>query len=110
MFGKFFSTAEIDTFADWVLLEVEKSLPTASHPSAKIVEQRVDRLEKQLQQQTHAFCRSVRLNIYKKARLMGRVREGLRTLGYPEAFIKSFTYDLIRRIRTVSEKQAARGK
>jgi hypothetical protein len=107
MFVKFFSTTEVDTFADWVLLEVEKSLPPASRPSAKIIEQRVDRLEKQLQQQTHAFCRSVKLNVYKKARLMDRVREGLRSLHYPEPFIKSFTYDLVRRIRTVSDKQAA---
>ena len=110
MFGKFFNTTEVDTFADWLLLEVKKSLPPAFDPSARNIAQRVERLDKQLQQQTHAFCKSVKLNFYKKARLTDRVRQGMRSQGYPEPFIKSFAFDLIRRLQTVSDKQASARK
>jgi hypothetical protein len=41
------------------------------------------------------FTRTTRLNIYKKARLAARVREGLSAHGYPEAFVRSFSFELI---------------
>jgi hypothetical protein len=41
---------------------------------------------------------------HKKARLAARVREGMNAHGYPEPFIKSFSYDLLTRIQTVSSK------
>jgi hypothetical protein len=107
MFGKIFNTAEVDRFADWVVSEVRNSLPPAHDPSAKNIAQRADRLNKQIDEHTRAFCKSTKLNIYKKARLAARVREGMNTHGYPEPFIKSFSYDLLTRIQTVSNKAAS---
>jgi hypothetical protein len=104
MFGKFFSTTEVDKFADWIVSEIKNTLPPAFDPSAKNIAQRADRLDKQLEQQTKAFCKSTKLNIYKKARLTERVREGMSAHGYPAPFIKSFSFDLLRRIQTVSSK------
>jgi hypothetical protein len=106
MFGNFFSTVEVDRFADWIVAEIKNSLPPAHDPTAKNIAQRADRLNKQIDQQTQTFCKSTKLNIYKKARLTQRVREGMSAHGYPEPFIKSFSFDLIRRIQAVSNKTA----
>ena len=44
------------------------------------------------------------MNIYKKARLAARVREGMSAHGYPEAFVKSFSLDLITRFQAASKQ------
>ena len=104
MFGKFFSTTEVDRFADWIVSEVKKALPPAFDPSAKNIGQRADKLNKQIEDQTRVFLQSTSLNIYKKARLAARVREGMSAHGYPEPFVKSFSFDLLRRMQAVPKK------
>jgi len=106
MLGKLFDTTEVDRFADWIVSEVKNALPPAHDPSAKNIAQRADRLNKQIDEQTLVFCKSTKLNIYKKARLAARVREGMNEHGYPEPFIKSFSFDLLTRIQAVSNKAA----
>jgi hypothetical protein len=104
MLGKLFNTTEVDRFADWIVSEVKSALPPAPKPGAKNIAQRADRLNKQIDEQTRAFCKSTKLNIYKKARLAARVREGMAEHGYAESFIKSFSYDLLTRIQSISNK------
>lgn len=104
MFGSFFSTTEVDRFADWIVKEVKNSLPPAFDPSAKNIAQRAERLNKQIEDQTRVFLNSTKLNIYKKARLAARVREGMSAHGYPEPFVKSFSFDLLRRMQAASKK------
>ena len=99
MFGKFFDTTEVDRFADWVVGEVKNALPAGHDPSARNIAQRADRLNKQIEQQTRVFCKATRLNLYKKARLAARVREGMDAHGYPKPFVQSFSMDLLRRIQ-----------
>ncbi len=106
MFGKFFDTAEVDRFSDWVVGEVKKALPAGRDPSAKNIAQRAEALNKQIDQQTLIFCKSSRLNIYKKARLAARVREGMDAHGYPKPFVQSIYLDLLRRIQAAYGKAA----
>jgi hypothetical protein len=104
--GKFFDTTEVDRFADWIIGEVKRALPAGHDPSAKNIAQRAENLNKQIEQQTRVFCKSTKLNIYKKARLAARVREGMDEHGYPKPFIQSFSLDLLRRIHATSNKAA----
>ncbi len=99
MFGSFFNTAEVDRFADWVIDEFKRELPPARHPPAKDVSNRANKLDQMIANKTGEFVRTAKLNLYKKARFASRVREGLRSLGYSDAFVKSITYNLISRVQ-----------
>jgi hypothetical protein len=104
MFGSFFSTADVDQFADTILAEVKRSLPPGYVPGMKNVEERTEKLNVTLEKKTGEFTRAVKLNIYKKARLAARVREGMTAHGYPEPFVKAFSIDLLRRLQTASKQ------
>jgi len=102
MFGSFFATAEVDQYADWIVGELKRSLPPGFDPSLKNVAERVDKLNERIAKRTEELSKTTRLNIYKKARMAARVREGMGTYGYPEPFIKSFSFDLLSRIQAAS--------
>ena len=102
MFGSFFDTTEVDQYADWVVEEVKKAVPLGR--SVKNAADRVNQLSSVLGSRTAEFARASRLNIYKKARLAERVRNGLKDLGYPAAFIESLSVDLLTRIATASKR------
>jgi hypothetical protein len=102
MFGTFFNTADVDKYADWVLGELKRALPLVMEPGAKKIAQRVQKLDGLISSRTIQFTREVRLNIYKKAHLAARLREGMTAHGYPEPFVKSFSYDLLTRIQNAS--------
>ena len=106
MFGSFFNTADVDQFADSILAEVKRSLPPGYVPGMKNIEERTEKLNVTLGKKTSEFTRSTKLNIYKKARLAARVREGMSAHGYPEPFVKAFSLDLLRRLQAA--KQAGR--
>jgi hypothetical protein len=102
MFGSFFKTVDVDQYADWVVAEVKRSLPPGFSPGTKNIAERADKLNESIGKQTTEFVRSTKLNIYKKARLAARVREGMTAAGYPEPFVKSFSYDLLKRLQSAS--------
>jgi hypothetical protein len=104
MFGKVFNTTEVDEYADWVLNEVKKQLPPAHSPGTKDIGQRAEKLNERIAQRTVEFSKANKLNIFKKARLTARVREGMTEHGYPESFVKSFSLDLLARIAQASRK------
>lgn len=104
MFGSFFNTADVDQFADSILAEVKRSLPPGYVPGIKNIEERTEKLNVTLEKKTGEFTRSTKLNIYKKARLAARVREGMSAHGYPESFVKAFSLDLLRRLATASRQ------
>jgi hypothetical protein len=104
MFGSFFDTTATDELADWIVAEVKRSLPSGFAPGMKNIADRAEKLNVSIAQRTGEFMKTTpRLNIYKKARLAARVREGMSAHGYPEPFVKSFSYDLIARLRGVSK-------
>jgi hypothetical protein len=104
MFGSFFKTAAVDEFADWIVAEVKRSLPAGFSPGTKNIADRAEKLNQSLAKRTGEFSRTSRLNIYKKARLAARVREGMSAHGYPEAFVKSFSYDLLARLQAAAKQ------
>jgi hypothetical protein len=107
MFGSFFNTTAVDEFADWIVAEVKRSLPPGFAPGTKNIADRAEKLNVSIAQRTGEFMKtSPRLNIYKKARLAARVREGMSAHGYPEPFVKSFSYDLLSRLQVASKQHA----
>jgi len=104
MFGSFFKTAEVDQYADWIVAEVKRSLPSGNSPGVKNIAERAERLNASIAKKTVEFTRSTKLNIYKKARLAARVREGMTAHGYPEPFVKSFSFDLLTRLQAASKQ------
>jgi hypothetical protein len=107
MFGSFFNTAEVDQYADWIVTEVKRSLPAGYSPGTKDIGERAQKLDASIAKKTVEFTRSAKLNVYKKARLAARVREGMSAHGYPEPFVKSFSFDLLKRLQA-TPKQSAR--
>ena len=104
MFGNFFKTADVDQYADWIVAEVKRSLPAGYSPGTKNIADRAEKLNVSIEKRTGEFARTSSLNIYKKARLAARVREGMSAHGYPDAFVKSFSYDLLARLQTASKQ------
>jgi len=104
MFGSFFKTSEVDQYADWVVAEVKRSLPPGHSPGKKKIGERTEKLDASIAKKTVEFTQSTKLNIYKKARLAARVREGMSALGYPEPFVKSFSFDLLARLQAASKQ------
>jgi hypothetical protein len=106
MFGSFFKTAEVDQFADSIVTEVKRSLPPGFAPGVKNMGERTEKLDAVIAKKTSEFTQSAKLNIYKKARLAARVREGMSAHGYPEPFVKAFSIDLLRRLQAAAKLAA----
>jgi hypothetical protein len=104
MFGNFFKTEDVDQFADWIVTEVKQALPAGFSPGTKNIADRAEKLNVNIEKRTGEFARTSSLNIYKKARLAARVREGMSAHGYPDAFVRSFSYDLLARLATASKQ------
>jgi hypothetical protein len=102
MFGRFFDTKSVDEFADWIVEEVKRTLPPAFDPHLKNVSGKVDRLDRRIAERTTSFTQSSKINLYQKARLASRVREGMSAFGYPQPFVKSFSMDIIARVMRAS--------
>jgi hypothetical protein len=99
-----FKTAEVDEYADWIVAEVKRALPSGYSPGTKNIADRAEKLNASIAKRTEEFARTTKLNIYKKARLAARVREGMGAHGYPQAFIKAFSLDLIKRLQAAAKK------
>ncbi len=106
MFKSFFDTAAVDEFADWIIAEVKRSLPPGYAPGTKNIADRAEELNAAIAKRTGEFTKTTpRLNVYKKARLAARVREGMSAHGYPEPFVKALSYDLLLRLQAASKPQ-----
>jgi len=104
MLKRFFDTADVDSFADSILSEVKRALPLHAKPKvARKIGARADKLDALVTRKVAEFVQATPLNVYKKARLAARIREGMTALGYSERFVKSFSLDLIARIEAVSK-------
>ena len=104
MFSNFFNFAEVDTYADWIVEEVKRQLPPGFDPSRESVGRRREKLHARIDKRTIEFTQQTSLNIYKKARLAARVREGMSANGYPAPFVKSFSYDLLAKLQVAARQ------
>jgi hypothetical protein len=104
MFGKFFNTAEVDQYADWIVGELKRLLPPGFDADKDSVGRRAEKLDERIAKRTIEFTQQTSLNIYKKARLAARVREGMSANGYPGPFVKSFSYNLLARLQVAASQ------
>ena len=103
MIASFFNTTKTNEFADWIVAEIKRAVPTESVPQKKKHAIRARELDENIARRVVEFAQTTRLNIYKKARLAARVREGMSAHGYPEAFVNSFSFELIARIQAAAK-------
>src|SRR6267154_2095251 len=104
MIASFFNTTTTNEFADWIVAEVKRAVPPGTAPRKKKHAIRARELDENIARRVVEFTRTTHLNIYKKARLAARVREGMSAHGYPEAFVKSFSLDLLTRLQAASKQ------
>jgi hypothetical protein len=107
MIASFFNTASTNEFADWIIAEVKRALPPDAAPIKKKKQAiRAREMDENIARRVAEFTRTTRLNVYKKARLAARVRDGMAAHGYPSAFVEAFSYELIARLQAASESRA----
>ena len=94
MFG-WFSTTEVDRFADSLVADMMKRVPPTSLSEARTSPKRFGRMTEVLSDQVRSFARAQRPNFYQRARLGNRVKWALKEAHYPEAFVDAFTTELI---------------
>ena len=82
---------------------MKQALPSGHSPGTKNIADRAEKLNVSIAKRTTEFAAKNKLNIYKKARLAARVREGMSAAGYPESFVKSFSYDLLSRLQAAGK-------
>jgi hypothetical protein len=105
MIASFFNTTRTNEFADWIVGEIKRAAPPDSAPRKKKDVIRARKMDENIGRQVVEFTRTTPLNIYKKARLAARVREGMSALGYPRAFVKAFSFELIEQIQAAAKKR-----
>jgi len=105
MFGDWFKVKEVDEFADSIVADLVKRFPPSQVESpGKKAAEKLRKTHDAIFRRIEIFGRTYSLNIYKKARLAARVREGMSALGYPEPFVKSFSFDLLARLQAASKQ------
>jgi len=106
MFSSFFNTSAVDEFADAIVADVKRFLPPGFAPGMKNIDDRAEKLNQRIAQRTGEFRNATpSLNIYKKAHLAARVRETMTAHGYPEPFVKSFSYELLARLQSAPKSK-----
>jgi hypothetical protein len=103
MIASFFDTTKTNEFADWIVAEVKRAAPPDSPARKKKHAIRAREMDENIARRVVEFTRTTRLNIYKKACLAARVRQGMSAHGYPEAFVNSFSFELIARIQAAAK-------
>lgn len=93
---QWFDTAEVDELARAVVAELVKRVPPASlDSSTRKAADRLRNTHDAIFARAGKFARTHKLNIYKKARLGNQFRWGLKTAGYPQEFVESWTHELV---------------
>ncbi|PJI95596.1 hypothetical protein CLU85_0309 [Acidovorax sp. 69] len=103
MFGNFFNTVPVDTFAILVVRELVKGLPPQQlDTQSKQAEKARTRIDEKIRNHARQLVDTHRLNIYQKAKLGSRLQDVLQEAGYPESFSKPFAYDVVRLVALAS--------
>jgi hypothetical protein len=105
MFGRFFDTKEVEQYADWIVSELKRTLRPDFDLKIKNIAEQAEKMNEKIARRTAEFTKTVDLNIYKKAWLASRVRDGMAANGYPESYVKSFSYDLLARIEAAATQR-----
>ena len=108
MFAGFFDTTKTNEFADWIVGEVKRAAPPGKPERDKTKKKyaiRTQSVNENIARRVAEFTKTTRLNIYKKASFAARVREGLKSHGHSEEFVRSFSLELIELIERVDNAE-----
>jgi hypothetical protein len=99
MLFKWFSTQEVDTFADSIIADLCERFPPrgADASSQKAAEKAMKTLDR-VYVSIAGFAARARPNLYQKARFGNRIKWALRDAGYPEPFIDVATHELVKHL------------
>lgn len=105
-----FSTKEVDAFADSVIKELRERFPQAGvDVSTRKSAERAIRTLERIQSEIAAFATRRRPNVYQKARFGNRIKWALKDAGYPGPFIDVVTHELVKYL-TLTASARKRGQ
>lgn len=104
-----FSTKDVDAFADSIVAEVVERFPQSGVDvsSKKAAERAMKSLER-MYASIGDFAARSRPNLYQKARFGNRVRWALKDAGYPDAFITIVTHEFVKQLAVSASARAKR--
>lgn len=85
-----FDTRAVVAFAEEAARDIREALPPAEAPKRVRGDKRARRLERVIAK-AQRFAADNKLNAYKKAKLLNRLRWSLSEAGYPDEFIDDIT-------------------
>jgi len=99
MFLKWFSTREVDAFADSVVADLRTRFPRdgVDVSDRKAAEKALTTIDRILTGIT-AFGTRHSPNLYQKARFGNRIKWALKDAGYPEPFVEVVTHEFLKRL------------
>jgi hypothetical protein len=106
-----FDTGEVDEFARVIAGElVKRAPPGALDAGDERAAKRLSNTHQAVFSRAEQFARTHELNVYKKARLGNQFRWELKEAGYPAAFVRAWTYELVTLValNTAARKKPAR--
>lgn len=103
---KFFETKEVDSFAQWVVSELQQRLPPAAlETDDHKLPDRIRRMNDFISGRATNFAIEQRPNFYKRARLANKVKWGMREAGYTAKFADTFSYELATLITVTARRK-----
>lgn len=104
-----FSTKEVDAFADSVIAELRERFPQAGVDvsTQKAAEKAMKTLDR-IFDNIAAFAARRRPNLYQKARFGNRIKWALKDAGYPEPFIDVTTHAFLKQFALSTSAQKRR--
>lgn len=90
-------TSAGDVLIDWIVGELRRALPPeqAADEARQTVKRR-ERADERIRRHVTEWSRTMRLNVYQKARFGTRLQDALEHAGYPASFCRPFAYDVVR--------------
>lgn len=99
MLKKFFDTTAVDAFAAWVVDELKRLRPPGSLESeSKAAVKQRNRFDAGLLSKIDSTAIGSHLNFYQKAILGSRLEERLEAAGYPRAFGRVLSREVVRMV------------
>jgi len=103
MFGKFFETSAIDSFANQVVADLRKAVPPERiDDGSKQTEKQRAQIDSLIRRRAVTLVSSARLNVYQKAKVGPLIEAALVHAGYPQDFGKAFAYEVVKLIAVAS--------
>lgn len=105
-----FSTKEVDRFADGIVAELVERFPQAGVDlSSKKATERVLKNLDRMFSSISSFAAERKPNLYQKARFGNRIKWGLKDAGYPAAFIDAVTHEFVKYLTLSAAPRRKRG-